>query len=392
MKTFTLCLSFVKRYALSICITCLTLASGIFLLVAMVGMYQFQKYTLEVYKASDLQDAVFVMPSFFEDGTELRERSQMIQETASQMDGVSHILNYQSSIAGYGDHVTNAMYWSKEMRDNFKLQLVEGEWFSEDPTETEAVIGGAVWDGVSVGDTVTLSNGVTAKVVGIMGEHVVYPAFSSGTNDAFPASKLFNTIDTMVFLTEETIDFASLNIKNMSGNKTMFFVCFADDATQAEKDAVLLYLESEGVVRTYEDIVQDSEDALASIVTEQFPLPLFLLCITTIGILCICAVIVKRSMPDMAKYYLLGCTKARYTGILAGTMACVFSIPALLGIAAVVLSPDVVHQIFHAKYIIDAHCVLPIILYVCLLVGILILMPMLFYRKYSPVDLYRRNL
>jgi hypothetical protein len=77
---------------------------------------------------------------------------------------------------------------------------------SAEPTETEAVIGGVTWGNTRVGDIITLSNGITARVVGIMGDDVLYPSFTSYDNHFQTANLLFDVNDTVIFLSQETID------------------------------------------------------------------------------------------------------------------------------------------------------------------------------------------
>lgn len=394
MKTLTLCFTLIKRHWLSICITCVILAISLFLLITMYGQYRYIAYTLDVFTESDLQDAVFFIHSVQTHERKIDDaNAKRVRDTVSQMDGVADVLTYQTSVLGWRDYALNVYYMPKSMRDNFKLKVIDGTWFSDTPAETEAVIGGSVWDGVSIGDRITLENGITAKVVGFIGESAVHPNFGHWTNSSFSSDYLFTEIDSIIFLTPETLDPTREPDQNLAGPR-QFFVAFKEDATAAERENIMLYLEANGNVRNYTQIVSATENKLENIATEQFPLPIFLIAIATINMICICAVIIKRSFPDMAKYYLLGCTKARFAGVIAGSLSAVFSLPVILNMILAIWFPNFIRKAMNrgVDYILDFGCIFPVVLYVCCLIGILILMPMLFYRKYSPLDLYRRNL
>lgn len=395
MKTLTLCFSLIKRHLLSICIACAILTVGIFLLITMYGQYRYMEYTLDVFTASDLQQDVYFINIARTHDREIDDaNAKRVRDAVVQLEGVSDVITYETTVQGWGRYALNVHYMPKILRNHFKLRVPDGTWFSDDPTETEAVIGGEVWDGVEVGDRITLENGINAKVVGFIGKSAVYPDFNYGTNSAFPSYYLFKKTDTIIFLSAETIDPAQIADGNRGGLKN-FFVVFEEDVTAAERDAVIRYLEANGNVRNYAQIVEATEEDIANIVTEQFPLPLFLLAIATVNMICICAVIIKRSLPDMAKYYLMGCTKARFTGCVAVSLSAVFSVPAVLNVILAVWFPDFIREEWNRgrmAYLLDAGCIFPVIVYVCLLVGILSLMPILFYRKHSPLELYRRNL
>ena len=108
MKTFTLCLSFIKKNIIPICITWITLTVSLFMLTTLFGQYKYKTYALNVYSASDLQDDVYFMMLPKEDESlDLAEASQRTRDTVSGMDGVSHVLSFLKSIIGYDTHVLN---------------------------------------------------------------------------------------------------------------------------------------------------------------------------------------------------------------------------------------------------------------------------------------------
>lgn len=63
MKTLTICFSVLKKNILPICITAVTLTVSIFMLITILGKYEYQTYTLDIFESSQLKDAFYCMPT-----------------------------------------------------------------------------------------------------------------------------------------------------------------------------------------------------------------------------------------------------------------------------------------------------------------------------------------
>lgn len=392
MKTFTLCYSFIKKNMLPIIITMLMLTAAMFILSTFIGEYNYTSYTKNVMSNDKLADGVYFMP-YYEDETFIRDNSGLKDEIV-QFDACSHILTYGSFAVDLNDSVANVMIYDKQMRESFRLHTEKGRWLSDDPEFTEAVIGGVTWGKTKIGDIITLDNNISAVVVGIIGDSVVYPSFNVSSNSVQDAGMLFGVNDTMVFLTGETIPQEKLQKYSLSSGRN-FYVVFNDGAAGGEKEQLISFLESKGAVASHEKIMNDSNEVIASWVASALPLPLFLLIIATVNIISISAVIVKRTMPEYSRYYLIGCTKRRGIWLIAMPLCVIFSIPCVINIISITCCPN----LFRAgdrtgaiTYLFDAYTVIPPIIYLVFLIIVLTVIPAVFYKKYSPLLFYRSNL
>ena len=392
MKTFTLCYSFIKKNMIPIIITMLMLTVSMFILSTFIGEYNYISYTKNVMLNDKLANGVYYMP-FYEDEVHIQDNTELKNEII-QYDACSHILSYNKFAVGLNDSIANVMIYSEQMRESFKLHTEKGRWLSDDPTFTEAVIGGVTWGNTKVGDTITLDNNITATVVGIIGDSVVYPSFTASSNSVQDSSILFRVNDTMVFLTQETIPQEKLEKYSLSSGKN-FYVVFKENASAGEKEQLISFLESKGVVATHEKIMNDSDEVIDSWVATALPLPLFLLIIATINIISISTVIVKRTMPEYSRYYLIGCTKRKGIGLIAMPLSVIFSIPCVINIISITCCPNLFragNRTGAITYLFEANTIIPLIIYLALIVCILTIIPTLFYKKYSPLLFYRSNL
>lgn len=395
MKLCILCFSFIRKNIFPILITVTMLTVAMFILTTFVGEYHYMSYTRDVLNESELQNGVyFMMPS---DGDAEREDVQAlaIRKKMETYDACAHVLTNTFFVVNNEHDFCNAFLYNRAMRENFCLEVTSGRWLSAEPAETEAVIGGVTWGNTRVGDIITLSNGITARVVGIMGDDVLYPSFTSYDNHFQTANLLFDVNDTVIFLSQETIDPAFYTELYSFQEDRNCYVVFSEQASETEKQEVIRYLQTYGAVVDYDTIMENSEQSIREWVARAFPLPLFLIVVSTISVICICTVIVKRSMADHSKYFLVGCSKTRGFWAIVTPLTVMFSIPCLLNTISILWFPDLFRAGDHSaliNYVIRPNAIIPVIGYEILMVAVLYLIPWFFYRHYTPIAFYRRNL
>lgn len=391
MKSIRICATILQKNLFPILLTFITLTVCLFSLITLFGRYQYKVYTYETYTASDLNNAIYFMASANGDP---EFSTAEYRDVVAAMPGVEDVLTYQHSIIDYGVYPLNVYYLSDLMRRNFSLEVDHGRWLADKPLRTEAVIGGTVWKDMEIGSVLTLSNGVVCEVVGILPDVAIVPAFNHSTNYTCTTDIFFSATDTVIFLASPDENFPAFEEYNRRYPRN-FFVTFTDECSPTQYDAVVAYLRSRGFVSDYHYIVEETEEDIREWIREQFPLPVFLLLIATINIVCICVIMVKRSMPDMAKYYLIGCTKTKSAWLITSTMAVIFSIPAVLNLLGALFAPNFLrYQLNHYiyDYRITAACVYPVVGYLGVILMIVRILPYIYYRRYSPFAFYRRFL
>ena len=394
MKKLIFCFHFMRKNLFPILLTLLLLTVTFFTMITLFGKVSYKTYATDRIRASGLEDALYVMPVLSRGGDD-PSAIRAYREEVSQMDGVAAVLSFRNNTCSYEGESVNVFYYSDEMIAHFPPVIRSGRWLDVSAESLEAVIGGSVWPGVKTGDVVTLSNGLSCRVVGILSDLAVYPAFTRYTNSGCPAEFLFKAIDNIVFLNERAVEEVRIPPYAHLAEPTNFFVRFSETASASERAAVRRYLGNIGIVRTYDDILNDSDTLFREWIREQFPLPLFLLVIATINTIAICAVMLQRSLPDISKYYLLGCTR-RYAAVrLTVGMGVLFSLPAAVNILLALFYPHFLrYEInYHTyDYLIDIRCLIPPVVHMAFLMGIIGLLTWFSFRKYSPFDFYRRNL
>lgn len=399
MKSVILCWSFVKKNFVPILITMIMLAVSMFVLVTFYGQYRYTSYTRDVMLDSELDDGLYFMIN--SDGLDPDEEqiiSQRIINGAREYKACGDILTIRRYYAFYGEEALfNGVLFDKKMRRSFKLRVSEGRWLSDDPEYTEVVVGGVTVSkyNIKVGDTLTFEDGITAKVVGIMDDVVIYPSFNSYNNNNLPSDSLFRSNDTVLFITEETIPEELLDGLYNYHADTNFYLLFDGESSESERSELVSYLESNGVIAPYAKIISDSDEKINEWLSDAMPLPLFLIIISTICIICISTVVIQRSMTDYSKYFLMGCSKKKCIALVASPTVLLFCLPGVLNLISILFCPHLFRagkMLARVDYIIGADAAITVILYLAFLAAILCLMPVVFYRRYSPIALYRRNM
>ena len=395
MKLCILCFSFLRKNLFPILITVMMLTVSMFVLTTFIGEYCYMSYTRDVLAKSKLQNGVYFMLPSEGNPEHDKELSLQIRENLKNFDAYSYVLTNTAFVTNNESDFCNVYLYDRAMREKFCLEVNQGRWLSEDPVQTEAVIGGVTWANVRVGDTISLENGITARVVGIMGDDVIYPSFTAYSNYKPTADIMFSVNDTIVFLSKETVDPALYLDQPSLREDSNFYVVYDDYADQQDILQVEQYLIQYGSITDYETLLENSEHSIREWVISAFPLPLFLIAVATISVICICTVVVKRSMADHSKYFLIGCSKRKGFFAIVAPLTAMFSIPCVLNVISILWMPNVLRagdRSALVNYIIRPTAVLPILVYGLLVLAVLYLIPWLFYRRYTPITFYRRNL
>ena len=387
-------------------ITALLLTISMFGVTTFYGMYLHKAYARDVMLRSNLQNGGYLMVfdsntgiSFDEpDYFELIEAFYSEQrKTIEAFPACKYLIKDESfglGILNDADAFYTCYAYDKNHRLAFPLEVDRGRWLSEDPEYTEAVIIGNDF-GNKVGDELLLEGGIKAVVVGISEGTPFCPSFGSSSNsECNAADYLFGTRTNRLYITKETVDPKLL--KDTGSYYGNCYVVFDENASAAERDELIRHLESLGTFAPYEKIIADSNEDIDEWIRLAFPLPVFLAAVCTISILCICTVIIKRSMNEYSKYYLLGCTKKRVIYLVTAPMIFFFGVPCAANLLSVLAFPHFLRAgdmyFYKQDYILDHRAALLVICYFAVLAALLVIMPKMFYRKYSPLSLYRRNL
>ena len=405
MKTITLWWSFIKKHFVPMTITAMLLTIAMFAVTTFYGNYLYKAYTRDVLLRSNLQNGGYLMNFYSFDNNEdddidpiesmnikYNEQKAMIKAFAACKYILHNEYFYIGDTSGHNMGYTCFLY-DKNHRLGFPLDVDEGRWLSEKPLYTEAVIAGNHW-GKSVGDVLYLDGGIEATVVGIINGAAICPDFGSSSNSVCSADHLFSTKICNIYISEETVEPQMLSGRKIYTPYNCYIV-FDENASEENLAELNSYLESQGVFAPYSKIISDSKKEIDEWLHLTFPLPLFLTVVCAISILCICTNITQRSLNEYSKYYLLGCTKRRIVFLVTAPMLIFFVLPSVLNLLSVLVFPNFLRagdDYYKQNYILDYRAAILVLGYFGVLSALLIIMPKLFYRNYSPLSLYRRNL
>lgn len=399
MKTVILWWNFIKKHFIPMLITALLLTISMFGVTTFYGMYLYQAYTRDVLLRSNLQNGGYLM-NIMGPMDNPEEYNALISEQQKKIESFpacKYLIKDESFSLGISNdkdtyYICSA--YDKNHRLAFPLEVDRGRWLSEDPEYTEAVLIGNYF-GNKVGDELILEGGIKAVVVGISEGSPFCPRFTRSGTGLRSAHLMFTPDTARLYVTKETVD-PQLLAGVTTYSQHNCYVVFDENAAAGELEELKRYIEAHGVFTPYEKIIADSNSEIEMWLTTAFPFPLFILAVCTISILCICTVIIKRSMNEYSKYYLLGCTKKRVIYLVTAPMIIFFGVPCAANLLSVLAFPHFLRAgdryFYDQEYILDHRAALLVICYFAVLAALLVIMPKMFYRKYSPLSLYRRNL
>lgn len=246
---------------------------------------------------------------------------------------------------------------------------------------------------------IELDFGIKAIVVGKVAYNKV-PHFSgigsSGTSDS-----LFRSVDESRIILNNPGDLDEVinKLRSVGKNRNMiaFIIKCREEVSENDINSVLnTYFIDNGLTHiSIQKIIDNTDIMLEETMKEILPIPIFLLLIASISLLSVSAIMIRRSMNDYAKFYLLGCSKKRSILILTLIESIFLLIPFVTNIILALCFPDFLRKNTMwdlSDAIISFQSFLPLIIYTVTIGMILALMPLIYYKKYSPLTFYRRNI
>jgi len=343
--------------------------------------------------APDLKNSIY-----FHCNENPTESKDDILNEISSFPGFDKVINYaETSIEC--DNISNFLSmktycYNHDMIANFKLDVSDGRWLSNDSDKVEIVIYGDELSEVPIGKTILLDNSIYATVVGRVAYNIL-PDFSLSSPN-YNTSDFFRQSSNCGFIiNSDMIDENYYTDHNSNYQYQGAFICLNNNATYNEKTDIINYLSDYGNVNDYDTVINNTDKLFETWAGMLLPLPLFLLIICTISLLSLSAIIIKRSMNEQAKYYLIGCSKTKSVSLLASSLTFVFSLPSIINIILIVFFPDFLRKDTlwdTSKSILNFWSFVPLFIYLAFIISFVIISSIAFYKKHSPLSFYRRNL
>lgn len=394
MKFLTVAYRYIRHNIAPIFLTVVFITVSMFGILTLYGQYRYTSYNRDCFAESGFEDALYFMPmaaDIWIDG-DPTAGSRIYNELSVYGDAIEVITyrHYYGTVDGA--EFDNVYIYGDGMIESFRLPVDEGRWLDASAESAEIVLAGTKWSDVTIGETVKLTDGGDALVVGKINSPVNTPDFNSGSNSDVAADHLYKLRESGIFATEHVTQ--KIAADRQINDTVCFFVRFCGGADAATVTEITDYLMSRGKLVGYEKIIEDSNVKIDEWIKKALPLPMFMLAIATINIICISAITVKRSMNESSRYFLVGCSTRRSIFTISATMAASFSFPTVFNILSVSFFPNFLREDSYSAidYMLDASCSWIALLYMLIVVLIVTLIPIVLYRKYSPLEFYRRQI
>ena len=175
-----------------------------------------------------------------------------------------------------------------------------GRWLDEDGTaDTDAVVCGYLFDDVSLGETVTVDFGweepkpITFTVTGKKLEPAYLPSLGAASADV-SAIDLLEQGHNMILVRESSF---TQELVEEGGYHQNCLVKLHADAASEQVAQVEEYLISRGSFITSEELLQNTDRAIAAEMRRNLPLPLFLLVVSFVSLLSVSMLLVPKNAP-----------------------------------------------------------------------------------------------
>lgn len=212
------------------------------------------------------------------------------------------------------DKYSTPLFFVDEVYGAWTYQLLEGEWLDFDKKETQFVLGGEVKKGRQIGDLITLqipneSDGqkisyesYTGRVVGFLEE----PAYIVDLNFAASAPEFDNMLsqyDSVILTNDEEL------FENQNWRYTN--VSLMVKPVDGKQDEAIDYLQEFGECISFQQIKQNSKEALCSEIMQMLPPNMIIMLAVIYGFVGTEYIFIHRSRNALAVYALCGQTKMR---------------------------------------------------------------------------------
>lgn len=409
MKQVKMIFQFYSRNVFSVLVLLVVMTLAIYSMSSFLAQLRFITYAQDVIKTGpDLPNAVYYMP--FYTGEEFYDedapKNKIEEINAQKFKAVNNISTTTFFRVYYNKKDSNTITYDGFEQNNFKPAMQSGTWFSESGSNNtfDIVVGGDTFSDVKTGEQIEVesndANGnpvyQTCNVIGIMKKPYYFTSYSKGGTFISASDFLQSENNMIVFReNEQTKRFLRHDSMGVSSN---FFVSFYPDATQAEKDEVLSYLQKNGAYKTYDEILAATKEQVNDQIKKGMPMPLFFLFISTMALISISVLLVSKKLKEYSVYYLCGCGKRRclwymFTGIsLLALLACILNIiyiklyPLMLSEMGLVMTLQLNRNLLY-----DNLSILYIFLYMLAIVALSLILPCYLMNKSSPIEFYRRK-
>lgn len=409
MKQLRLLMSFYNRNVFASCLLLVIMTLSLFSVTNAVGQYRYLFYARGVLAGSKMENAVYFMPEYSPDQMNLQAVSEKIgtlSQKLAEFPAVKDTAVIRSGSMRFNGRGGNFQLCGQSML-NFKLNLAGGNWFPDDAQQSEGQINGIVGGNtlfrrVSPGDDITVSvfdkqgaeSSLKVHIVGKLADPPLLPAFGSAAiGTTVTANSFLQPADATILLQETPQLSGFLGEKSETQVEPNFFVRFSGSAKQAEIGKAETFMKENGTFSTYEEIMTASDEKIKDDRNKQLVMPLFFLFVSTMALISVSTLMVRKKLGEHSIYYLCGCSRVKSFCYLLGGIGLISIAACLINILEIAFHPvlEAVGILQISNAILDSTSILILVIYLVVVVLISAILPFLVFFRESPIELYRRR-
>lgn len=395
MKKLRLLAGFYQNNWISCLVLTAILTFALFQMAGFLGTLRYMHYAKDFWQSSHVENSLYYMPTAFE-SEDPRSGAAKLDLEAQNFPAVESVLCLRSTTGKLLGKYINVVICDDAYLSTFRPVDV-GRWLDEDGTaDTDAVVCGYLFDDVSLGETVTMDFGweepkpVTFTVTGKKLEPAYLPSLGAASANV-SAIDLLEQGHNMLLLRESSF---TQELVEEGGYHQNCLVKLHADAAPEQVAQVEEYLISKGSFITSEELLQNTDRAIAAEMRRNLPLPLFLLVVSFVSLLSVSMLLVQKTLPEHGVYRLCGCSRQESFSMLLLGISLMGLVGGALVMEYVALCPWLTAQgwIIQENSILDARLLPWIASFTLIYSGMPVLLCWLQMRKSTPVEHYRREL
>lgn len=395
MKKLRLLGGFYRKNWISCLVLTAILTFALFQMAGFLGTVRYMSYAKSFWKDSQAGNSLYYMPTAFE-SEDPRSGVAKFDLEAQNFPAVDSVLCLRSTTGKLLGKYINVVICDDAYLSTFRPVDV-GRWLDEAGTsETDTVVCGYLFDDVSLGETVTVDFGwedpkpVTFTVTGKKLEPAYLPSLGAASANV-SAIDLLDQGHNMLLLRESSF---TQELVEEGGYHQNCLVKLHADAAPEQVAQVEEYLISKGSFITSEELLQNTDRAIAAEMRRNLPLPLFLLVVSFVSLLSVSILLVQKTLPEHGVYRLCGCSRRESFSMLLLGIGLMGFVGGGLVMGYVVLCPWLAAQewIVQENTILDARLLPWLASFTLICSGVPALLCWLQMRKFTPVEHYRREL
>lgn len=394
MKKLSILLGFYRKNWLSALVLIFILTFALLQITSILGTLGYMNYTKDFLLRSCLENSYYYMPMTFEESP--RSGAAKSELEAQNFSGIEAVVCPQTGTARMMGKYINVVLCDEAFISTFN-PVDSGKWLDQPQAEEfEAVTSGYVFDGIPVGETITVDFGwersvpVVFSVIGKKNEPSFLPSFGAQSGK-ITSMDLFTQGHNTILVRENTELQALLGGENLYHGNCI--VLLKDEATQEERAEIEAYLQSQGTYIPFSQILANSDESIRQEMKRNLPRPIFLMVVSLASLLSVSVLMIMKMLPEHSVYRLCGCSRIESFGLLLIGIGLIGFGGGVIPCTYILIYPWLtsLEMIDPGATVIDSR-LLPVIgcfMLLCILIPVLIAWQQI--RKLSPVSLYRRE-